>query len=113
MLFSKMNLIPSRINSFENIEFKVLGYFILYIIQYRGAMNNTHGGLLVILKLYVRVEYLLQCSCRISTSITIKTNNEFSLFVICKNSILEATYYSTSKQMDSVDHHAVIQYLEH
>ena len=43
MLFSKMNLIPSRINSFENLEFKVLGYF---SIQYFIASKPSLCGIL-------------------------------------------------------------------
>ena len=46
-----MNLIPSRINSFENLEFKVLGYFSIQffiaskpslcgILEYKASISN-------------------------------------------------------------------------
>ena len=46
-----MNLIPSRINSFENLEFKVLGYFsiqffiaskpsLCWILGYSASITN-------------------------------------------------------------------------
>ena len=43
MLCFKMNLIPPRINSFENLEFKVLGYF---TIQYFIASKPSLCGIL-------------------------------------------------------------------
>ena len=43
MLFSSINLIPSRINSFENLEFKVSGYF---SIQYFTASKPRLCGIL-------------------------------------------------------------------
>ena len=51
MLFSSINLIPSRINSFENLEFKVSGYFSIQyftasiprlceILEYSDSISN-------------------------------------------------------------------------
>ena len=41
--FSRMNLIPSRMNSFENLELRVSGYF---SIQYFTASNPSSCGIL-------------------------------------------------------------------